>query len=85
MSPAGVRWTEGAEKDLRRLDPANQRRVVDVIRRFAQAREGEVKRLQGPLGSEFRLRAGNLRIRFHVDPDDTIVVLRVLPRDKAYR
>src|SRR5216684_9082626 len=76
MSPAGVRWSEGADRDLRRLDPTNQRRVVDVIRRFAQAREGEVKRLQGPLGSEFRLRSGNLRIRFLIDPDGTIVILR---------
>lgn len=53
--------------------------------RFVEAKEGEVKRWQRPLGEEFRLRSGNLRIRFRVDDDDTIIVLRVLPRDKAYR
>jgi mRNA-degrading endonuclease RelE of RelBE toxin-antitoxin system len=85
MSRSAVRWSENAEKDLRRLDRSNQRRVIDVVLRFAETQEGEVKRLQGSLGAEFRLRAGSLRIRFQIDPDDTIVVLRVLPRDKAYR
>jgi mRNA-degrading endonuclease RelE of RelBE toxin-antitoxin system len=85
MSRSVVRWSESAEKDLRRLDRTHQRRVVDVILRFAETKEGDVKRLQGPLGAEFRLRAGSLRIRFLIESDDTIVILRVLPRDKAYR
>jgi mRNA-degrading endonuclease RelE of RelBE toxin-antitoxin system len=85
MSDAAVRWSERARKDLQRLDPANQRRVASVVARFAETREGDVKRLQGPLGSEFRLRSGDLRVRFFIDGDGTIVVLRVLPRDKAYR
>ena len=85
MSQSAVRWSENAEQDLRRLDRPNQRRVLDVVLSFAETKEGEVKRLQGPLGAEFRLRAGNLRIRFLIDSDGTIVVLRVLPRDKAYR
>lgn len=85
MSRAAVRWSESAERDLRRLDRVNQRRVASVVVRFAETNEGEVKRLQGPLGAEFRLRSGDLRIRFRVDPDGTIVILRVLPRDKAYR
>jgi mRNA-degrading endonuclease RelE of RelBE toxin-antitoxin system len=80
-----VRWSVGAEKDLRRLDSVNQRRVVSVIDRFAETSEGDVKRLQGPLGEEYRLRAGDLRIRFQLTPEGTIVILRVLPRDKAYR
>ena len=85
MSRSAVRWAESAEKDLRRLDRTNQRRVVDVVLRFAETKEGDVKRLQGPLGAEFRLRSGSLRIRFLIESDDTIVILRVLPRDKAYR
>jgi mRNA-degrading endonuclease RelE of RelBE toxin-antitoxin system len=85
MSRSDVRWSESAEKDLRRLDSTNQRRVLHVVLRFAETREGEVKRLQGPLGAEFRLRSGNLRIRFLIQPDGAIVILRVLPRDKAYR
>jgi mRNA-degrading endonuclease RelE of RelBE toxin-antitoxin system len=59
MSSLTVRWSEDAEKDLRRFDPINQQ--------------------------QFRLRAGDLRIRFSIEPEDTIVVLRVLPRDKTYR
>lgn len=80
-----LRWSELAEKDLRRLDKANQQRVTRVVLRFIETAEGEVKRLRGPLGDEFRLRAGNLRIRFHFNAEGTMVVLRVLPRDKAYR
>jgi mRNA-degrading endonuclease RelE of RelBE toxin-antitoxin system len=85
MTPVEVRWSVGAEKDLLRLDPTNQRHVMNVVLRFAETGEGEFKRLQGPLGTEYRLRSGNLRIRFEIDADGTIVILRVLPRDKAYR
>jgi mRNA-degrading endonuclease RelE of RelBE toxin-antitoxin system len=45
MSRSAVRWSEIAEKDLRRLDRTNQRRVVDVVFRFAETKEGDVKRL----------------------------------------
>jgi mRNA-degrading endonuclease RelE of RelBE toxin-antitoxin system len=51
MSRSVVRWSDDAEKDLRRLDPVNQRRVVRVILRFAENGTGEIKRLQGPLGT----------------------------------
>jgi len=85
MTPAAIRWTESAEKDIRRLDSVDQRRVARVVVRFAESGDGEVKRLQGQFGAEFRLRSGNLRIRFKVEPDGTLVILRVLPRDKAYR
>jgi mRNA-degrading endonuclease RelE of RelBE toxin-antitoxin system len=85
MSRSVVRWSDDAEKDLRRLDPINQRRVVRVVLRFAENGTDDIKRLQGPFGTEYRLRSGDLRIRFSVEPEDTIVVLRVLPRDKAYR
>ena len=79
-----VRWSETAAKDLRHLDRAEQRRVVAVVQRFAELESGDVKRLQGPLGAEYRLRAGDLRIRFVV-VEEELVILRVLPRDKAYR
>ena len=85
MSSSAVRWSERADKDLGHLDATNQRRVMAVVVRFAETREGEVKRLQGALGTEFRLRSGNLRIRFSIEPDGAIVILRALPRDKAYR
>lgn len=85
MSGAGVSWSPSAERDLQRLDRVNQRRVLSVILRFAETGDGEVKRLHGPYGSEFRLRSGQLRIRFEIGADGSIVILRILPRDKAYR
>jgi mRNA-degrading endonuclease RelE of RelBE toxin-antitoxin system len=85
MNHLVVRWSETAEKDFRRLDSANQRRVSGVVARFAETRDGDVKRLHGPLGAEYRLRVGDLRIRFRIASDGAIEILRVLPRDKAYR
>lgn len=85
MTLVAVRWSRSAERDLHRLDREDQRRVLGVISRFAETREGDVKRLQGPFGSEFRLRSGHLRIRFEIAADGAIVMLRILPRDKAYK
>jgi hypothetical protein len=45
---------------------------------------GDVRRLTDTSPSEFRLRVGPWRLRFH-RAADTLVVLRILPRDKAYR
>ncbi len=60
-------------------------RLMRVILRFAETRVGEVKRLQGPLGDEFGLRAGDLVSGSLSSLGGTLVILRVLPRDKAYR
>ena len=46
---------------------------------------GDVVRLSGRAG-EFRLRAGDWRVRFTLDhTTQTVAVLRVLPRGRAYR
>lgn len=48
-----------------------------------EARSGDVRRLSR---DEWRLRVGDWRIRFGRDEDArVIVVLRVLPRGRAYR
>ncbi len=42
-------------------------------------------RLKDAKPPEWRLRVGDLRVRFaYVEEDDVILVLRVLPRGKAY-
>jgi mRNA-degrading endonuclease RelE of RelBE toxin-antitoxin system len=44
---------------------------------------GDIKRLRG--SGEYRLRAGDWRVRFERDDRQlTIVVVRVLPRGRAY-
>ena len=83
-----VRWQERALEQLRTLaqyDRATAGRIHASVDRFAEGGVADVKKLQGTSG-EWRLRVGDWRVRFRVDPDDgAIVVLRVLPRGRAYR
>jgi len=76
--------TPPARRDLRRLDPPVRRRVVAALDRFIlDPRAADIRKLSG---AEWRLRVGEWRVRFSFDDDGrTIVVLRVLPRGRAYR
>jgi mRNA interferase RelE/StbE len=74
-----------ARKDLRRIDPLTRERILGAITRLAQGAEllGDVKRLSG--SGEYRLRVGDWRVRFERDDRQrTIIVVRVLPRGRAY-
>lgn len=74
-----------ARKDLRRIDPSTRKRILNAITRLAQGAEltGDVKRLRG--SHEYRLRVGDWRVRFErQDRQLVIVVVRVLPRGRAY-
>ena len=47
---------------------------------------GDVLRLEAVEPPEWRLRVGALRVRFGRDTKEkTLLILRILPRDKAYR
>lgn len=78
-------FTARARRDLRRLDPPVQRRVTAALDTFVASDppSGDVRKL-GP--GEWRLRIGGWRVRFDRDDEaQVIVVLRVLPRGRAYR
>jgi mRNA interferase RelE/StbE len=79
-----VLWTPPAERDLRRLASKAQQRIVDALDRFAATGAGNVCRLAATTPPEYRLRVGRWRVRFNRD-GDTVSILRVLARDKAYR
>ena len=80
-----VVWAKKAEKELDGLDVGVRARVIAAIDRFAENGHGDVKALKGHVG-EFRLRIGDWRVRFALDAARAeLVVLHVLPRDKAYR
>ncbi len=76
--------TPQARRDLRRLDPPVRRRVVEALDRFVEDPfAADIRKLESP---EWRLRIGDWRVRFTFDDDQRmIVVLRVLPRGRAYR
>jgi mRNA interferase RelE/StbE len=74
-----------ARKDLRRIDPPTRERILAAITRLTQGAElsGDVKRLSE--SREYRLRVGAWRVRFERDDHlRTIIVVRVLPRGRAY-
>lgn len=75
--------TPHARRDLRRLDPPVKRRIVEVLDRFVEDPFAADIRKLSPV--EWRLRVGEWRVRFAFDEDRRlIVVLRVLPRGRAY-
>lgn len=81
-----VRWQRSARRDLKRLDPPAQERVIQAVDHFARTGEGDVVRLVNVTPAEYRLRVGDWRIRFAQDAERRLLdVLRVLRRDKAYR
>jgi mRNA interferase RelE/StbE len=81
-----IAWTGPARRDMRHLDHQVAHRIHRAMQRLAEADLGDVKRLQGVDPPEWRLRAGDWRVRFTYDFEArTIIVLRVLPRGRAYR
>lgn len=75
--------TPPARRDLKRLDPPVQRRILDALDRFVAApRSGDIRKLDSV---QWRLRVGDWRVRFSFDDENqAIVVLRILPRGRAY-
>lgn len=81
----GIEVTPRAGRDVRNLDPPVSRREREALERLVEnPAEAQLVRLQG--SDELRLRVGDWRVRLRLDSATrTIVVLRVLPRGRAYR
>ena len=79
-----IEWTETALADMADLDKGIARRVKQSVERFAETGAGNVKRLKDIEPSEFRLRVGDYRVRFHQD-NNIMRILRVRNRREAYR
>jgi mRNA-degrading endonuclease RelE of RelBE toxin-antitoxin system len=79
-----IAWTEQARVHLRAIDQATALRILHVLARYLSTGEGDIKRLQDIEPPEFRLRAGDYRVRFR-DLGDSILVLAVKHPREAYR
>ena len=74
-----------ARRDLGRMDRRIAARVIDAIDQYAENERGDIRRLRGT-DREWRLRMGDWRIKVTFDEaNNTMIVLRVLPRGRAYR
>jgi mRNA-degrading endonuclease RelE of RelBE toxin-antitoxin system len=80
-----VIWARRATRDLERVDDLMRQRIVSAIELMATSGAGDIRRLADVKPPEFRLRVGQWRVRFTYGEAQTVVILRVLPRDKAYR
>ena len=77
--------SDAARKELGRMDRAVAARVLNAVYRYANTGYGDVKAMKGKPG-EYRLRVGDWRVRFALDPTrGELVVQHVLNRREAYR
>ena len=83
-----IQWARRAAKEIETVPEADQARILSAVDRFAETGEGDVKRLVNVRPARYRLRVGDWRVLFSTEhahqPSGTIVILRVLRRDKAY-
>jgi mRNA-degrading endonuclease RelE of RelBE toxin-antitoxin system len=79
-----IAGTDQAKAGMRAIDQQTALRILHGLARFIGTEQGDVKRLQDLDPPEFRLRAGDYRVRFR-DRGDTIEILAVKHRRQAYR
>jgi len=72
-----------AVKDLKKLPPQDNRRIVEKIEAMQSDLAGDVKRLTN-FTPEYRLRVGDYRVLFEVE-GQRVVIYRVLHRKDAYK
>ena len=83
-----VRWKPRALKDLDKTTREVREKIESAIDQFAEAETGDVRHLVNSRPPRYRLRVGTWRVIFirgDAAVGKQIVILRVLPRDKAYR
>jgi len=79
-----IEWTPQARADVRRIDRQTALGILEALADYVLTGYGDVERLRDVKPPEFRLRAGDYRIRFY-DHGDSLQILRVLHRSEAYR
>ncbi len=72
-----------AVRDLKKLPPQDNRRIVEKIEAMQSDLTGDVKRLTN-FTPEYRLRVGDYRVLFEIE-GQTVVIYRVLHRKDAYK
>jgi mRNA interferase RelE/StbE len=77
-----IAFTEKADKDLQKLPPETQRRILDKIKLLQNDLTGDVKRLTN-FSPEYRPRVGDYRILFETS-DNKIVIHLVRHCKDAY-
>lgn len=81
--PREIEIRSKAEKDLRGIPKRDGERIAAAILALRSGLAGDVKRLTN-FTPEYRLRVGEWRVLFEMEPDK-ITIYRILHRREAYR
>ncbi len=89
MTPHAIRLHRRAQRDLQDIrDKPTLRRVRDTIDHLATDplpwRTHDLAKLEGRKNT-YRIRLGDLRIIYQLQERDTLLIMRVAPRGKAYK
>jgi mRNA interferase RelE/StbE len=84
-----VEFSKPALKTLERLEKNARVRILDYLEDLAETenplRHKDVRSLEGKLKKFYRLRIGEYRVIFELDPENArIGVLAIVPRGRAY-
>ena len=77
-------WPDSARAELRGIDRENAMRILTALTHYGQSGVGDIKALSGEWSGCFRLRVGDFRVIFQIDPE-AIVIVRVRHRSDIYR
>ena len=78
-----LRYEGRMRRDLKRLDPATQARILSALEHFAVTGEGDIRPLRGDFAGSYRLRVGKWRV-FLVVEGRGIVAYQIDNRGEAY-
>ena len=78
-----IEFKSRAVKDLQSISKTTQTKILAKIQEMENDLKGDVKKLTN-FTPEYRLRVGNYRILFEIE-NESIVIYRIKPRDKAYQ
>jgi mRNA interferase RelE/StbE len=84
-----VELSRSSLKALKRLEKTPSSRILDRLEKLGEAenplRDKDVRPLEGKLKGFYRLRVGEYRIIFELDPDNRrIGLLAIVPRGRGY-
>ena len=83
-APEKAVWLKHARSDLEYVPQSEQDHISDGVHRFVSTGHGDIRKVFGEGVAAHALRVGHWRIFFQYDAG-AVLILRVLPRNRAYR
>jgi len=78
-----LRYKARIQRELKRLDPDTQSRILSALERFAATGDGDIRPLRGEFAGSYRLRVGQWRVFLLLHANE-IIVYHIDNRGEAY-